>query len=540
MRTPPNTRLAMVKWKKIPPSDMMRRHWGMAICVSLACFGLPPSAHAFALLGPYAPWMTPDIGYPPHYPPPEGDIGGPMALGEEYRWNVPVVTYGFDQSFLDYFGHPGVDAVEQAIRILNDLPPASSMVLSNYAFDTHGVNYAATRQNLYDLKSTALFLLLEQVGLAQPVRYTWALRRWNPALAQGGTCMDWLCLWRPDTTNDIVQRNYDPISQLPSYYVNGFGYGFYVESWTADFTVVDMRILPIDPIQSPSAVCDAQGYWSGAGNFFTGLTRDDAGGLLYLLNRTNVNVEALDDSITPVGDSITFVRTALRPGVEKLDFIRHPTDASGRFLSMTYEFTDTYFTNGVAATQVVQRTVVRPDFVFSARDLGFIKGQDPWSGQPYVAGNLIWQRTDTSRWANNNVLNGSPDGDGPGVIRPPVQITFHTPGRYVAAAGGQPQAGNVYLFQWASFDASTNIVVFPGNQTNIPSLTLGTQLVSTNGTNLLQWDVLGHVGARYRIETSPDLSHWTTNSVVNNSNGVFRVFQPADGPQQYFRAVLEE
>ena len=33
----------------------------------------------------------------------EGDIGGPMDVTNEYRWNVPVLTYGFDQSFVDYF-----------------------------------------------------------------------------------------------------------------------------------------------------------------------------------------------------------------------------------------------------------------------------------------------------------------------------------------------------------------------------------------------------------------------------------------------------
>ena len=59
---------------------------------------------------------------------PFGDIGGPMDIGDGYRWNVPVVTYGFDQSFLDYFGTNGVAAVEGAIQILNDLPPASSIV----------------------------------------------------------------------------------------------------------------------------------------------------------------------------------------------------------------------------------------------------------------------------------------------------------------------------------------------------------------------------------------------------------------------------
>lgn len=60
----------------------------------------------------------------------DGNIGGPMALGEEYRWNMPIITYGFDKSFLDYFGRPGVDAVEAAIQVINDLPPASGNLLT--------------------------------------------------------------------------------------------------------------------------------------------------------------------------------------------------------------------------------------------------------------------------------------------------------------------------------------------------------------------------------------------------------------------------
>jgi len=69
------------------------------------------TARAFSLLGPYAPWMTPELSY--HQP---GDIGGPMDLHEEYRWNLPVLTYGFDQSFLDYFGQPGVEASRRPSR----------------------------------------------------------------------------------------------------------------------------------------------------------------------------------------------------------------------------------------------------------------------------------------------------------------------------------------------------------------------------------------------------------------------------------------
>ena len=95
----------------------------------------PVSGFAFSLLGPYADWMDVQKGYQL-----AGDIGGPMNIGEGYRWNLPVVTYGFDRSFLDYFGSNGVAAVEGAIGILNALPPASSVVLTNYPLATWSFN----------------------------------------------------------------------------------------------------------------------------------------------------------------------------------------------------------------------------------------------------------------------------------------------------------------------------------------------------------------------------------------------------------------
>ena len=55
-----------------------------------------------------------------------------MDIGSGYRWNVPEITYGFGQSFMDYFGTNGVAAVKNAVRVFNDLPPASSIMLSKF------------------------------------------------------------------------------------------------------------------------------------------------------------------------------------------------------------------------------------------------------------------------------------------------------------------------------------------------------------------------------------------------------------------------
>src|ERR1700743_1816456 len=125
----------------------------LVLAVALAQFFFSQNARAFALLGPFENWMTITNGFMQ----PE-DIGGPMDITQGYRWNVPVITYAFDQSFIDCFGTNGVAAVEGAIQILNDLPPASQIDLNSYPLDTVADNFAAASTSLVDLKSTALFL----------------------------------------------------------------------------------------------------------------------------------------------------------------------------------------------------------------------------------------------------------------------------------------------------------------------------------------------------------------------------------------------
>jgi hypothetical protein len=309
------------------------------LCLAFAAWAilLSPSAQAFSLLGPFAPWMSPNLGY--HKP---GDIGGPMNLGEEYRWAVPVVTYGFDQSFLDYFGQPGVDAVEEAIQILNDLPPASEMDLANFPFISKGANYYAWHQGLCDLKSRTLCLLLEQMGLAESTRYVWTVRQWNPVAFCQEPFLSYesgiSAFFGPAFTNYINRRGYDPTTQQPTSWVNARYYTFYMFTTDVNCEHTEAVELPVDGFFETTTVTDGD---LDFGYYFTGLSYDDTGGLLYLLNRTNVNVERLDDSIlTPGGNTNELIRTVPRPGVEKITFVRHPSTAAGGFSVMTNRFDD--------------------------------------------------------------------------------------------------------------------------------------------------------------------------------------------------------
>src|SRR3954452_11619014 len=87
-------------------SGLTLRSLALAICL----WAIQTRLFAFSLVGPYTPWMSPELGY--HK---EGDMGGPMDIGEGYRWNVPLITYGFDQEFSEYFGDRGISAVEEAV-----------------------------------------------------------------------------------------------------------------------------------------------------------------------------------------------------------------------------------------------------------------------------------------------------------------------------------------------------------------------------------------------------------------------------------------
>ena len=48
------------------------------------------------------------------------DLGGPKALKTFFRWNMPYLTYSFDLSFVQYFGIEGMEAVNDAFRVVND------------------------------------------------------------------------------------------------------------------------------------------------------------------------------------------------------------------------------------------------------------------------------------------------------------------------------------------------------------------------------------------------------------------------------------
>ncbi len=448
---------------------MLHKLYSLGLGVLLAVAA--PRASAFSLAGTFDTWQTTTIGY--QLP---GDLGGPMNLGEEYRLNLPMLTYGFDESFLNYFGTRGVQEVEKAIKILNDLPAFSRMTddLSEFPLDTRRFNYLASALNLYDLKTDILSSMLEQMGLAAPERYVWTLRSYIP----------------PDVGPifTVIQRNFDPITFEPSSYVNGSLYTYQILQTYTDpvFEAVEYEVDPTLP--NVSSVAALNGIGSGTvgangliptsspGMFYTGLTRDDVAGLRYLLRSDNYNVEPVTtnaiaalygsgNGIVGVGDpnpwlqppftnaagttntvpTNAVVNVALRGGVDEVTFVRVDYESlTGTWVPLTNYWTDYYLTNGVRRTQQLQRALASPDIVFSAADLGVDA-----VGVPILI-------VRTVPFSSQDAINGTEVLAGPGLVSPPLRYTISKLGRSFILGGGG-EANHTALPWWGSYDGTTNL-----------------------------------------------------------------------------------
>lgn len=451
-------------------------------------------AKAFSLIGPFETWMTTDLGYQLL-----NDAGGPMNLGDEYRFGAPTIVYAYDPTFLNYFGQDGVDAVESAIKMLNDLPEFSKMSadLREFPMDTRRFNFRAAALGVRDLKSWALAFVLESLGLTTPERYVFTLRsriEISPDLS----------LFR------TIMRNFDPVTFEPTSYINGTLYSYRVAQTQPD-PVFEAVAFPVDPL-APSVTTvagftilagegtvDARGRGTlfNPGLFYSGLTRDDVGGLRYLYRRQNMNVENVAPNSTtsitsggstigttpwvPVGGGLgggqagggqagggiggqpgggiggqattNLVDLALRPGPDKIRLVRARFDSQlGVFTTNTVIFTDVFVTNNVLRQQVLQRTVTVPDILFSAADLDVNAAGDPI----VITRDVTFQNNSAQNSLSGNTIAG------PGIIVIPVEISFSKVGPNFRNVGFGGEENATRGIVWGSFDASTNApVVFP-------------------------------------------------------------------------------
>jgi hypothetical protein len=421
---------------------------------------------AFSLVGPLAAWQTPRLGYALNMP----FAGGPMDIGEEYRFNVGEVYYGFTPDFLNYFEQKGVEEIDKAFKILNEVPSVDKVDLSDFPFTSQRINHRAAALGLVDLKSTTMSIVLTEMGLGDPIRFVYTLRsRW---IAPGGA----------PTNFYVIRRNFDPETWRATSYINGqlWTYGPATDvNESESFVFTD----PVDPLAF-SGLMNApvtSGEGSGAllfGGYWTGLTRDDVGGLRYLYRKNNYNVENLPtntitdgtgggggpwgpppgttNTVTNAFGSNVVVNIALRPGKQKTRFKKVNNDSTlGFFVPFTNNFADTYYTNGTAFEQYVDRAVTVPDILFDVADLQGGDATDLITTINYAQ----------AAWSNNDANNGIAGQLGPGVVEPGLTITFNSIGEMFWNVYpnflSEASAGRVG-FWWASFDGTTNDpVVYP-------------------------------------------------------------------------------
>lgn len=486
----------------------------MGVAVWLVSAG---TSNAFSLLGRGLPpddlfpaWQTATYGnLALDYAAP-GDIGGPMRVNEGYRWNLPLITYAFDQSFINYFGPDGVRAVNQAIAVFNNLPSMDRIFTDGFSFFANGEivptrttlrNPLAESIGLLDLKSTAMHMIIEQLGLAEPERYAWALASRQVVNITPD----------PDETNYVViNLNFDPITLRPTNAVNGVLYSYIIDEFMAvnrpnfaealEFSLDPLATFENQSVAGGGSVLTAVGSFSflgsigivqsTAGRVYTGLTHDDVGGLRWLYHPNNFAVENLNTNVvfgTPLSGSASpwtpffggsnvvvgtnillntnlLVREGLRGGIGKLRFQRVNFDSLlGRlFRPITNQYMDRFITNGQVTLQPVQRVITQPDIVFTAERLGLQGGFFP----------VLLGRTSTANWENNDAINGRDievDG-GPGVIQPPVTIRFtdqlpfffNTTQLIIGNLITPGESNQVRSVIWGSFDeATTEPIIYP-------------------------------------------------------------------------------
>ncbi len=342
--------------------------------ISCLALGLQ-SASAFSLLGPVAigndAYQVTLIGYnpmggfgPPFFADPLAV--GPKNQGEGYRRNTAVMYYTFDPSYGNYFGSNGEFAVQQAFDIFNNLTNVDSYSagLSEFPLNSLSENFQANALGLLDMKSATMSMLMEQLGLADAVRYTWALHdRYTPP---GATCTP------PGPGNGleytVVQRNLDiitsPLNQIQySAFVNGELYSYFLDENCGapggSPPNVDALEIPVDPLNNNPPV--ASGFGEDAiltGFFYTGLTRDDVAGLRWLYSTNNFDTPSPGYRESPATGSLLFSTNFNAPqlfytsnlnALVSASLTNNPTTLQALFPGLSFDPNPpSYFTNQVS------------------------------------------------------------------------------------------------------------------------------------------------------------------------------------------------
>ena len=313
-----------------------------ALWVGAGCQAL-----AFTPGGPVAgeTYQTPTIGYGL-----TGDVLSPRALNQEYRYNTPILYYAYGDSFLTFFGSNGVSAVDGAFAQFNALTNVSSYSqgLTEFPLNSTRLNYTATALGLVDLKSLTMSLMLEQLGLGVPDRWTWCLRFRN----QGNPCS------LANNTYGVIQRNIDPVTWTYSSYVDGTQYGFIItENCTGNpEPEADAVEYPVDPTANTYVPVASGPIFLGG--FFGGFTRDDVGGIRYELSKRQVFFESNSvNSLLVAQVPPTNIVASNYVELLSLAAVETPTQLASNFPNLTIT-SSTFLSNGFVTNVTFTNVVV--------------------------------------------------------------------------------------------------------------------------------------------------------------------------------------
>ena len=195
---------------------------------------------------------------------------------------------------------------------------------------------------------------------------------------------------------------------------------------------------------------------AGFGGYYTGLTRDDVGGLRYLLRTNNANYEILLPGVHGVGPNASdYVDLALRFGVNKITFVRREVDTfTGQFFTpYTNQFADYYSppTHFAVRTQQLERVITTPDILFCAGNSGGLRHRHQCADHPHRHHQLVEDSSCSGRGRSGPHPSAHPVG---------IRQTQHNP----------CDVGFWKTINWASMATSTGGARLMAPPT-IPSLT---------------------------------------------------------------------
>jgi hypothetical protein len=466
-------------------ANSMLRILKKVICAILGLAAIQ-HASAFSVYGPAEAWQTITLDYlTRYYYGNDTEVGATKNFGEGSRLNVPTITYGYDYTFLTYFGAEGVAAVDSAMNLMNGLPASSSVRLSKFLTQgNQAINYTAQALSLTDIKSTVMSLMLEHMGLIGE-SHVWDLRLRSPSAI---TC---------EYGYTVINRNYDPATYNPTPYVNGVRVGYTIwDGCTNGIQVADAIETTTDQTASAQYVFSAVAtrYGQQVGGYYLGVTRDDIGGLAYLYNHNNYAYESLDTNsvvqgtsasawspINPAVSNVVGTNFAgLLGGVEKITYLKVGYDSllGSGFTPLTYSYTIPIVTNNRLETLRLSRTITQPDIIFAAGDLSVV----PFAVTPDNYPNAYIR---TYGFIASTLVSSSTNPVISSVITPQEIITFNNgaPAYFNASPSFlDSQYFIIYpTLQWASFNGTTNApIIFP----NSKSIAALMQQVLTSGSSV--------------------------------------------------------